>query len=282
VDRNLVDALEAGRAFVDLSSWRKAGVGGAEGLTWLNDLVSANIDDLGVGRARRSLLLSPTGGVRAEFTVTIPEGGLLLIQDPAQPRSILDLLVPYVLSSDVVLDDRTARLALFAIPNRSTAPDVDGSGISTPSCIGPGADLIARAEDHDRIAHDLRRTLAEAGPDELEAWRVAAGLPRVGVDVAEDDLPQEGGFIDAVSFDKGCFLGQEAVAKVRNLGHPRRLLVQVEADEPLGPDQGVYTNGDVVGTITSAHETRALAKVRWSSREGPFRTSDGVELRLRT
>jgi folate-binding protein YgfZ len=282
VNREIVEALEAGTAFVDLSSWRKVGVAGSEALSWLNDLVSADIDDIGPGRARRALLLSPTGGVRAEFTVAVHGGSILLIQDPAQPRSILDLLAPYVLSSDVELDDRTAELALFAFPNRTTAPDAAGSAPSTPSCVGPGADMIVLSEDHDRIAEYLGKTLLPAGSEELEAWRVAAGVPRVGVDVAEDDLPQEGALTDAVSFDKGCFLGQEAVAKVRNLGHPRRLLLPVEADAPLGRGDGVYSDGTVVGTITSADGTRALAKVRWASREGPFRTADGAELRVRT
>ena len=85
-----------------------------------------------------------------------------------------------------------------------------------------------------------------------------------------------------MSFDKGCFLGQEAVAKVRNLGHPRRLLLPVEGDTRLGRGDGVYSNGAVVGTITSAAGTRALAKVRWASREAPLRTADGAALRVRT
>ena len=216
-----VDALMSGRAFADLSSWRKVAVSGGEALEWLNDLASADISDLGPGRARRSLLLSPTGRIRAEFTVAVPGGNLLLIQDPAQPTAIDALLEPYVLSSDVQLEDRTGDLALYAFPGRSS-PDSPGTAVSTPSCTGAGADLIALAEDHDFLLRSLSTAYTLAGSEALEAWRIAAGIPRFGVDALEEDLPQEGGFADTVSFEKGCYLGQEAVAKVRNLGHPRR------------------------------------------------------------
>jgi tRNA-modifying protein YgfZ len=88
-----------------------------------------------------------------------------------------------------------------------------------------------------------------------------------------------------VSFDKGCFLGQEAVARVRNLGHPRRALVRLEGDEALSPGQPVFAAGQEAGTITSAAvdhgSSVALARVRWPLRHGPFRTGAGRPLRIR-
>jgi len=282
VDDEGPDALRGGRAFADLSDWRKIGVSGPEAVSWLNDLVSADVAGIRPGRARRALLLSPTGGVRAEFTVAVPDGSALLLQDPLQPRSILDLLSPYLLSSDVELRDRTAELFLFAFPGRSAAPDVPGAVPSAPSCLGSGADLLGPSGQRDRLRAELARTLVPVGPGDLEAWRVEAGIPRVGIDVAEEDLPQEGRLVDAVSFDKGCYLGQEAVAKVRNLGHPRRLLVRVEADSPVRGGDDVYADGSVVGRITSAGGDGrvALAKVRWDARKGPFRTGSGSPVRV--
>jgi folate-binding protein YgfZ len=277
-----VAALISGRAFADLSSWRKVAVSGGEALEWLNDLASADLSDLGPGRARRSLLLSPTGRIRAEFTVAVPDGNLLLIQDPAQPAPIDALLAPYVLSSDVQLEDRTDDLALYAFPGRSGSPDSVGAAIWTPSCTGAGVDLLALAEDHDFLLSSLQKAYALAGWEALEAWRIAAGIPRFGVDAVEDDLPQEGGFAEAVSFEKGCYLGQEAMAKVRNLGHPRRIVVHLAAGDAVSPGDAVETGGERVGEVTSATATdghwRLLARVRWKARGDALRTAAGVRL----
>jgi folate-binding protein YgfZ len=280
-----IDLLFAGRAFSDLSFWRKIGVAGADASSWLNSLISADISDLSAGRARRSLLLSPTGKVRAEFTVAVvPGGNLLLIQDPMQPRSILDLLSLYTLSSDVTLEDRTQELALFAFPGRTEPPGAAGAATSAPSCLGPGADVIAPAEDHGFLAAQFSKLATPVGNEDIEAWRIATGLPRVGVDVLEDDLPQEGGLAGAVSFEKGCYLGQEAVAKVQNLGHPRRALLRLEASGPVSPGDPIEADGKEAGEVTSAASldgrTVLLARVRWSARQHSLQTSGGVELRF--
>jgi folate-binding protein YgfZ len=284
-----IGLLNTGRAFADLSSWRKVAVSGGDAFDWLNDLVSADISDLGPNRARRSLLLSPTGRIRAEFTVAVPGGNLLLVQDPTQPRSVLDLLSPYVLSSDVELEDRTNALALFAFPGRSVPPDIPGTLISAPSCLGPGVDLLAPAEDLERLRAGLAKSHRLAGDEEVEEWRVLAGIPRFGVDATEDDLPQESGFEDAVSYAKGCYLGQEAVARVRNLGHPRRLTLALDADGPVSPGDRVMVGATEAGAVTSAAGQdggipggrAVLARIRWDAREGPFATARGTALRPR-
>jgi folate-binding protein YgfZ len=102
------------------------------------------------------------------------------------------------------------------------------------------------------------------------------------VDALDDDLPQEAGLGDAVAVDKGCYLGQEAVAKVRNLGHPRRVLLHLHAGAPVRPGDAVRADGESVGEITSAaggdDRWWALAKVRWRDRAAPLATTEGVSL----
>ena len=82
-------------------------VTGADATAWLHDLVTADIASLAPGRARRSLLLTPTGRIRADVTVVRDEEGSSCSQEPAQPDRIEALLDPYVLSSDVALGDVT-------------------------------------------------------------------------------------------------------------------------------------------------------------------------------
>jgi folate-binding protein YgfZ len=277
-----VEALVSGRGFVDLSSWLKVAVTGSDALGWLNDLVSADISDLAPGDARQSLLLSPTGRIRAEFTVAALDGTLMLLQDPAQSSPVDALLAPYVLSSNVELEDRTDELALFAFPGLTTAPDTPVMAVSSPSCAGAGVDVFAPAMDHDSVLTSLSSAYTRVEPKDVEAWRVEVGMPRFGVDALEEDLPQEGGFADAVSFDKGCYLGQEAVAKVRNLGHPRRTVLHLAADENVAAGDVVVAEGEQVGQVTSATRSdghwRLLARVRWASRARPLATSSGARL----
>src|SRR6266545_1380796 len=98
-----VDALDEGRAFLDGTRLRAVEVTGTDAGRWLNDLVTAPVEDIPPGGMARSLLLTPTGRVRADFHIVRTDGGFLLLQEPDQPTAIDDLLRPYVLSSEVAL-----------------------------------------------------------------------------------------------------------------------------------------------------------------------------------
>jgi tRNA-modifying protein YgfZ len=279
------DLLAAGRAFADLSSWRKIEVSGADAGQWLDDLVTADLSGLAPGRASRALFLTPTGGIRASFTVAASGGELLLIQDPTQPSSIERLLEPYVLSSDVKLEDRTNDMVIFSFPGRLEAPDLPGTAQSVTSCLGAGVDRLGAARDHDYLLDALTKTYVHAAEEDVEGWRIATGIPRFGIDALEGDLPQESGLSDAVSRVKGCFPGQEAVAKVDSLGHPRRLVLALEAEGPAAPGDSVMLDGSEVGQITSAAGfgalTYVLARLRWEARDADLRTRAGTDLRRR-
>jgi hypothetical protein len=136
--------------------------------------------------------------------------------------------------------------------------------------------------DRERLAKAFE-AFAKVGAETVERWRVTAGLPRFGVDGTSGDLPAEAGLDALVSYGKGCFLGQEAVARVRNLGHPRRSVVMVEAGSAVSPGDPVLVDGSEVGQVTSVGEAnggwRALARVGWNAQLGPLRTATGTELR---
>ncbi|MGH2732864.1 MAG: hypothetical protein ACRDJG_07985 [Actinomycetota bacterium] len=286
-DVEVVELLASGKAFVDLSSWRKVAVSSRDPIPWLNGLISADIDDLAPGRARHGLLLSEAGGVRAELTVAVPGGNLLLIQDPAQPHPIDELLAPHARGFDVDLEDRTGDLALFAFPGRGREPEAPGSAYSTPSCLGTGGvDVLSLAEDHDRLLGQFGKRNTPAGPEDVEAWRISAGIPRVGWDTLEGDLPRECGLEWAVSSDKGPYPGREAVSNEAGAGQPRSVLVPLETDIPVSRGEAVEANGAPAGEITSVAllggRCLVLARIRWERLEGPFQTPWGVKLRARS
>lgn len=278
----MVERLGDGTAFVDASRLRATDVSGSDAHAWLNDLVSADLSGMVPGSALPSLLLAPTGGIRAAFTVLADGVGFLLLQDPAQERSVADLLAFYVLSSDVALVDRTGELAIFAFPGLAEPPAIEGARSSVPSVLGAGSDLLAPADQGERIVAELEQRFARATQDDAEAWRIGAGLPRVGVDTADGDLPQEAALEGSVAFDKGCFVGQEAVAKTRNLGHPRRVLLAFTSGGSVAAGDPVRAGDAEAGWVTSAVDvdggSRGLARVRWADRDRPLRTAAGVAL----
>lgn len=211
-------------------------VRGADARRWLGDLVSADVATLRGGDARRSLLLSPTGRIRADFTVLAVEKGFLLLQSHDQPEAVRDLLQPYVLSSAVELEDASTELALT----------------------GPG--------NHDR-----------------EVARIRGGVPRMGVDYPAGALPAEAALDETIDETKGCFLGQEAVAKVRVLGHPRTVLRHLRSAAEVARGTPVHAGDGVVGAVTSVAPADGggwvlLARVDWEAARADLSTTDGAPL----
>lgn len=284
-----LDALTTGRGFVDLSDWWKIGVAGAEARAWLNDLLSADLTVVAPGRSVRSLLLTPTGRIRADVTVIAwgrrraadnGGGSYLIVQDPRQPASIDRLLEPYVLSADVRIEDRTSDVALVAVPDGEAT--VDSATVSRPSCVGPGTDVLS---DSPKVVAEMRRGLVPASQDALDSWRIIRGIARFPVDLTEKSLPQEAGLDEVIDYDKGCFLGQEAMARVRNRGHPTNVVLAVHADRPVEAGEQVLAEGTGVGIVTSATTVDGVAdaiiRVRWSSRDAAFSSGSGASFEAR-
>jgi tRNA-modifying protein YgfZ len=257
-------------------------VTGGDASAWLNDLVTADVEGLEAGRSRRSLLLTPTGRIRADFHVAKSDDeSFLLLQAREQPEAVDGILAPYVLSSDVDLDDRSERSVIVAVVGGMPAEDGDAGTVLVPSVLGVGHDIVVPAgEPAQEILERLReRGLLEATPADIETWRIRRGSARMGADFGSDALPAEAGLEDTIDFTKGCFLGQESVAKVRNLGHPPRVLLPVRSGTTLRPGAPVLADGVAVGEVTSAAErngeTHAIVRIRWDAASGSLSTGAG-------
>lgn len=245
-------ALLQGRGFVDLSDWRKVRLDGADAIGWLHDLLTADIAGLSPGASCRSLLLTPTGRIRADVQVLRRDHDVVLVQSPDQPEHVGLLLSPYILSSDVVLEDATASLDLLAIPGAGAS--VVGLPGTMPSVLGPGVDLLAAAGKSAWRAGDalVRADLVEVSHEAADAWRILNGIPRMGADFMQGSLPAEAGLDATIDSTKGCFLGQESIARIRNLGHPPHVLRHVQSDVPFVAGASVLLDGAVVGEVTSS------------------------------
>jgi tRNA-modifying protein YgfZ len=279
-----IRSIEEGRAFVDRSSFHLVEIGGGDARRWLNDLVTAAVEPLTPGRSCRSLLLSPTGRIRADIQILASADAFVLVQDPGQPRPIDELLAPYVLSADVLMEAATGRVLLCA-PGGGPPPHTARDDVFAPSMLDGGFDLLVGEDRRADAARSMlpRRRVTE---DAVREWKIRRGVPTFGIDLDESSLPAEGGLEeDTVDFTKGCFLGQESVAKLRNLGHPPRLSLGLVADGPVESGEELSADGVEVGRITSVSHgdaepgsTRVLARVRWEARERPLVAPGGVRL----
>lgn len=281
-----MEALDEGLAYAELKEVVLTLVSGSDARVWLNDLVTTDVHTLGRYETRPSLLLGPTGRIRASFHVlALGDRDFALAQSPDQPEAVSNALAPYVLSSDVVLSP--SRLRLFAVPGGADPPERFGSAYR-PSVLGGGYDLLLGASD-DAVFEDLRQNLASggflpAGLEAVESRRIRRGVAAFPQDLDTESLPAEAGFDTAPVTDrtKGCFLGQEAVAKVANLGHPTRVVVPVEADAAIRAGETVRAGDGVdVGLVTSASDRLGIVRVRWRARDTDLATASGTRLRVR-
>ena len=277
-----IAALEEGRAYIEHNDVTLTVVSGADARSWLHDLVTTDVASLEPFQTRPSLLLSPTGKIRATFHVLGLESAFLIAQPADQPVPVRELLAPYVLSSDVALG--TSSLGVFSVPDPRTIPAWIPKGWR-PGIHDGGVDLLVADDDRSETRERFSGSgFVAVGPAAVETVRIRRGVPRFPVDLDEDSLPAEADLERAFDFTKGCFLGQESVAKVRNLGHPTRVVMALHSTERAGAGQRVLAGEDEVGVVTSAAPapggSAVLARVRWAARgSDDLRTVAGAELR---
>lgn len=222
-------------------------VSGADAESYLQGQVSQDVAKLAVGESAWSLILQPQGKVDAWFRITrVANDGFLLDVDAGHGETLLARVKRFMMRVKVELDLATWTLHAYdGEIERSTvdAPIVsasaDGLGIDV---IGP--DLVPPAADEISAADYLRR-------------RIEGGIPAMGSELGESTIPAEAGIVNrSVSFTKGCYTGQELVARVDSRGDntPRRLRI-VSGSGPASVGDDLHHDGAVAGTITSIAPT---------------------------
>ncbi len=238
--RQLVEGL----ASVDLSHRPVVRVTGPDRLTWLHSLTSQDLEHLAVGDATEALLLSPHGHVEHAMSLVDDGESTWLHVEPGTAEELVRFLDSMRFWSKVEVEDLTSTHALVLRPD--AVPGVVSRRVPE------GVESFVRREElSDHLAGELAGVLA------LEALRVAAGRPRFGLETDHRTIPHEVGWIpSAVHLDKGCYRGQETVARVQNLGRPPRRLVLLHLDgsDSVLPATGepVVLDGRDIGRVTSS------------------------------
>lgn len=269
-------------AIVDLSHRGVISVGGADRLSWLNSLTSQSLTRLAPGESTESLLLGVSG--RVEFDMRVVDDGetAWLLVDADELADLLSWLLKMRFTLRVVVADRTLEFATLgsigesneALDSVAASPNGVGLIWRDPwASVSEGGHQYAQVTDHPGAEWLWRETLvsrdqlgalaervrkgevAAAGILAAEALRIAAWRPRRATEGDEKTIPHELDWMrSAVHLSKGCYRGQETVAKVHNLGHPPRRLVFLHLD---GTDNVLPAPGDQV--VLPAQDGEAVA-----------------------
>ncbi|MGW2817982.1 CAF17-like 4Fe-4S cluster assembly/insertion protein YgfZ [Streptomyces sp. NPDC001415] len=251
-------ALAGGTGLVDLSHRGVITVTGDDRLSWLHLLLTQHVSELPAGQATEALILSANGHVEHALYL-VDDGTTVWIHvEPGTEGELIAYLESMKFFYRVEVADRTEEFAVVHLPAGSIAEVPDGVVVRETAY---GRDLfLPRA--------DLEKYAAEAGPLvgilAYEALRVEAHRPRLGFETDHRTIPHEVGWIgSAVHLQKGCYRGQETVARVHNLGKPPRRLVFLHLD---GSEVLLPGSGTPVRLAADGAEGRQLGFITTSAR----------------
>jgi len=272
-------AYTSGQGAVDLSHRGVVRVDGADRLSWLNSLTTQSLDNLQPYVATETLVLSPHGHVEHALHVVDDGDTTWLTVEPGTAPSLAQWLDSMRFMLRVEVRDVSADWAVLGEPNRTPGhagavawvdpwPTVAAGSVAYGPVDGhPGAGwthrevLVPRAELADRLS-----AVEPVGLWAFEALRVEAARPRLGFETDHRTIPHEVDWLrTAVHLDKGCYRGQETVARVHNLGRPPRRLVLLHLDgsDAALPEAGaaVQLAGKDVGRVTTPARHHELGPV---------------------
>ncbi len=262
-------AMTQGRVLVDRSNRGVVKVAGPDRLSWLHSLTSQQLERLAPGSTRQALILSPQGHLEHHLTLTDDGAASWIHVEPDTAPALVDFLNSMRFMLRVEVTDLSGELivqtlagpldsaGLFSgtVPGSAPPPGLTAEGALAAKLDGPfGIDLIVKPDVRGKLA----ASYPAAGLWALEAARIAAHIPRPGLDTDHKTLPHEVGLIErAVHLNKGCYRGQETVARIHNLGHPPRRLVFLHLDGSADrlPAHGApvtLADGTAVGFVGSA------------------------------
>ena len=293
-------ALANGQAVVDLSHYGVVTMTGVDRLTLLHTLTTQQLQGLGTPIHTEALFLDVRG--RVELAAKIYDDGqtTYLLTEPTMNATLYDWLTRMQFASRIEITDRTGELALLGATGSIPTLEDTPAWIDPWPGVSPGGFAYTNTpEDHPAVHEDyawrlyiiesssLVETVANlpedyrvAGTMASEALRVAAGRPRQLMDTDDRSIPHE---LDwqrtAVHLEKGCYKGQETVARVHNLGHPPRRLVGLLIDGSVHglPETGaeiiVRPEGDDAAAMASARSIGTLKSVAMHHEMGAIGTA---------
>ena len=268
---------------MDLSTRGRITVRGRDRARLLHSVTSNEVKKLAPGTGCYAFLLNPQGRIQADLLLFCFEDHFLIETEPELREKVHAHIRKYIVADQVELEDATALTGEIGLEGPGAAavlaaldapvPLADyahapwGSGtVANASLTGqPGFRIFCPAEAAPGIVRRFESAGAKpASAEDCRVVRMENGKPRYGEDIVENSLPQETGQMHAVSFSKGCYLGQEIVERIRARGHVNRKLRRVDLPgaEPVAPGSKIQVDGkegEVTSSVYSPQAGRAIA-----------------------
>ena len=246
-------ALAEGRAWADLSHRAVIAITGEDRLTWLHSLTTQHLENLQPGHWKEALILDPQGHLEQQLFLVDDGVSTFIHLDREKVESLTTYLEKMKFMLRVEVKDVSDQYAIFRAPGKSDE-------LGGPYALVPRAEIAATA-----AAFSVANL--QVGTWALEAERIASGRARISLDTDHKSIPNELGVLNkSVHMNKGCYRGQETVAKVFNLGHPPRRLVLLHLDGSSVdlPKHGAaieYQGKEIgfVGSVARHHELGPIA-----------------------
>lgn len=263
------EALRHGAAWMDLSTRGRIVVRGRDRARLLHNVTSNEVKKLMPGSGCRAFLLTPQGRIQADVHLLCFADHFLIDTEPELREKVSQLILKYKVADQVELEDITGTSAALGIEGPAAATVLTALNAPVPgepeAHVAWGENTIARisvtGQPGFRIfcARDAQPNLEAAGAvraseSDIRLVRIENGCPRYGEDIRETSLPQETEQMQAISFTKGCYIGQEIVERIRAQGHVNKKLVRlaIHAAEGLAPGTKLAVDGAEAGEITSS------------------------------
>ena len=300
---NGYEALRETAAWIDVSGRGKIRVTGEDRARLLHAMTTNDVKRLTPGQGCYAFFLSAQGRVMADVHVLCLEDALLLDTEAETAEKVYQHLDQFIIADDATLADETAVTATIALEGPAAAEVLKRAGAAAPEAVyshaawrsglvvraslagGEGFLIFAPVADKAAVIETLETAGAiEADGEALNVVRLEHGKARYGADITERYLTQETNQMHAVSFTKGCYLGQEIVERVRSRAqiHRRLLPLRIEGSTPPEPGTKFQAGDKDVAEVMSAAyspalgHTVALAYVRVDSNPGATLTSGGL------
>jgi len=271
-------AATAGAGLLDQSERGRLAVSGADAAAFLDAVLSQDIAAIAPGAGADATLLTDKGRMLAEVRVLRTEEEILLDCERVALQALFDALMRLRIGYAVEVHKRTLETALHSLLGPGAAalagsPAPAAEHAHAGAALGgrpvrlirtwAGVDVLCESADREPV----REALLGAGAVEIsratyDCLRIEAGVPRFGVEIGEQTMPQEAGLHErAVSYTKGCYIGQETVARLYWKGKPNRHLRGLRLSEPVAPGVALRQNERDVGALASAVASPRLGPI---------------------
>jgi tRNA-modifying protein YgfZ len=263
------EALRTGAAWLDLDARGRIVARGRDRARLLHNITSNEVKKMTPGDSCYAFLLNPQGRIQADLHLLCLADHFLIDTEPELREKVFQLIRRYIIGDQVELEDVTEQTAAIGVegPTANAVALPTGEYTQAPFTVTgqPGYRIYCAAAAKTESIRQLEAAgVIAASEADARVVRMENGKPRYGEDIRETTLPQETQQMQAVSFNKGCYLGQEIVERIRALGQVHKKLERIELDGSELPAPGTKipfdgTEAEITSAIFSEHLGKVIA-----------------------